>query len=80
MHTIWTRSFTAWPAALSLRFGGFGGSGDSVAARAASLLLTWQERASERHLLMSLEDHMLRDIGLSRADALREAAKPFWRA
>jgi uncharacterized protein YjiS (DUF1127 family) len=80
MHTIWTRPFTAWPSALLLRFGGFGVSGDSAAVRAAKLLLTWQERASERHALASLDAHMLSDIGLSRADAWREAAKPFWRA
>jgi uncharacterized protein YjiS (DUF1127 family) len=66
--------------ALLLRVGGFGGSGDSVATRFANLLLTWQDRANERHVLASLEAHMLRDIGLSRADALREVTKPFWRA
>ena len=29
---------------------------------------------------MELSDHMLRDIGISRAAAHGEAAKPFWRA
>ncbi len=42
-------------------------------------LLTWQERASQRRLLASLEDRMLKDVGISRADAEREASKPFWR-
>jgi uncharacterized protein YjiS (DUF1127 family) len=43
------------------------------------LLLTWHERARQRRHLRSLDDHMLRDIGLSRADVEGEAEKPFWR-
>ena len=43
------------------------------------LLLAWQERADERLRLREMDDHMLKDIGVSRADALRESAKPFWR-
>ena len=42
-------------------------------------VLVWQERASQRHQLASLDDTLLRDIGLSRSDAAREASKPFWR-
>jgi uncharacterized protein YjiS (DUF1127 family) len=48
--------------------------------RAIDLLLTWHERSRQRHHLRSLSTHMLRDIGLSRADVEGEAAKPFWRA
>jgi uncharacterized protein YjiS (DUF1127 family) len=44
-----------------------------------TLLLTWQQRARDRRQLQSLSDHMLRDIGLSRADVWFEASKPFWR-
>jgi uncharacterized protein YjiS (DUF1127 family) len=58
----------------------------SIAAGAAGLftalverLLTWQERAAERHYVRNLGDHELRDLGLSRADLEREYAKPFWR-
>jgi uncharacterized protein YjiS (DUF1127 family) len=47
--------------------------------RAADLLLTWQQRARDRRQLQSLSDHMLRDIGLTRADVFAEASKPFWR-
>lgn len=43
------------------------------------ILLTWQERARERRRLLMLDDRLLRDIGLSRADVEREAALPFWR-
>jgi uncharacterized protein YjiS (DUF1127 family) len=47
--------------------------------RAVDLLLTWQHRARDRQQLQSLSDHMLRDIGLTRADVFAEASKPFWR-
>jgi uncharacterized protein YjiS (DUF1127 family) len=47
--------------------------------RAADLLLIWQQRARDRRQLQSLSDHMLRDIGLTRADVFAEASKPFWR-
>lgn len=44
------------------------------------LLLTWQERARQRHQLHLMGERELRDIGLSRADVEGECAKPFWRA
>ena len=56
--------------------GGFLG----LLGRAFEALMTWQQRAVERHHLMSLNDHQLKDIGLSRADIEQEAGKPFWRA
>lgn len=37
------------------------------------------ERARERRALMALDDRLLKDIGLSRADAVREWSKPPWR-
>jgi len=43
-----------------------------------NLVLDWQDRSRERALLATYDDHMLRDIGLSRADVDREARKPFW--
>jgi uncharacterized protein YjiS (DUF1127 family) len=46
--------------------------------RLARTLLFWHERARQRRHLQSLSDHMLRDIGLTRADVLAEADKPFW--
>lgn len=39
----------------------------------------WRERAQQRRRLMELDDRLLRDIGLSRADAEREGRKPFWK-
>jgi uncharacterized protein YjiS (DUF1127 family) len=41
-------------------------------------LLRWQELARQRRALAAMDDHMLKDIGLSRADARREAERPFW--
>lgn len=36
-------------------------------------------RAQSRRHLAGLDDRALRDIGLSRADVVRETDKPFWR-
>ena len=47
--------------------------------RAIDLLLIWQQRARDRRQLEALNDRMLRDIGLTRADVFAEASKPFWR-
>lgn len=44
-----------------------------------NLLLVWQARWRERGRLDRLSDHMLKDLGISRADASREVRKPFWR-
>jgi uncharacterized protein YjiS (DUF1127 family) len=43
-------------------------------------LLLWQGRARQRAHLAALDDRLLRDIGLTRADVERELLKPFWRA
>jgi uncharacterized protein YjiS (DUF1127 family) len=42
-------------------------------------ILIWHERSRQRRDLAQLSDHMLRDIGLSRADVWSECEKPFWR-
>ena len=46
----------------------------SLVVRIEKLIATWQER----RVLLSASDHMLRDLGLSRADAYREGSRPFW--
>jgi uncharacterized protein YjiS (DUF1127 family) len=62
---------------------------NSFALRAAAALLTWlflgfellaawQERARQRRHLQALDDRLLRDIGLSRADVEFESSKRFW--
>ena len=42
--------------------------------------LAWQSRASQRVHLDSLDDRMLRDVGLTRRDVQKEIEKPFWTA
>jgi uncharacterized protein YjiS (DUF1127 family) len=42
-------------------------------------LETWLSRRRQRLDLAGLEDRLLADIGLTRADVARETAKPFWR-
>ncbi|OMH33921.1 DUF1127 domain-containing protein [Motiliproteus sp. MSK22-1] len=37
-------------------------------------------RYRTRKQLLTLCEHELKDIGISRSDALLEATKPFWRA
>ena len=43
-------------------------------------LVAWQTRSEVRHAMGALDDRLLSDMGITRADALREAAKPFWKA
>ena len=42
------------------------------------LVARWIERARQRQALGALDDHMLRDIGVTRVEARRECEKPFW--
>ena len=43
-----------------------------------AMLELWLERRRQRRALLELNDHLLKDIGLSRADAWQEGTKPFW--
>jgi uncharacterized protein YjiS (DUF1127 family) len=45
-----------------------------------ALFHEWRRRFHDRCALANLCDRSLRDIGLTRYDADREARKPFWRA
>ena len=42
-------------------------------------LAAWQDRAAQRHHLSQLDERVLRDVGLRRANVRRELEKPFWR-
>ena len=46
---------------------------------AITLAYGWRDRSRQRRALHRLDDRMLRDIGLSRADVEYEASKPFCR-
>ncbi len=41
--------------------------------------LAWAEVSRQRRALLALSDDMLKDIGISRAQANLEGSKPFWR-
>lgn len=44
-----------------------------------ALISIWITRAEQRAALAELDEERLRDIGVTRDQARREAAKPFWR-
>ncbi len=46
----------------------------------AGAIRTWLQCSRQRRALAELDDRMLRDIGVTRSQARREAAKPFWSA
>ena len=46
--------------------------------RLFATVVAWQQRYELRHHLLEMDDRLLDDIGLSRAQARKEAAKPFW--
>ncbi len=52
----------------------------SVLVRLASVIVAWERRARERRALAEMPEYMLKDLGISRVDARREAEKPFWRS
>ncbi len=51
-----------------------------VWARMASELREWRRGSRDRRDLAAMSDRSLRDIALTRYDAVYEARKPFWRA
>ncbi len=42
-------------------------------------LRKWRHRSRSRAALATLDDRMLKDIGITRIDVWREVNKPFWR-
>ncbi len=51
---------------------------EGFAAKVTRQTRLWLRRSNERHLLARMNDHMLNDIGLTRADVKTEVAKYFW--
>ena len=49
-----------------------------LVVKCLQIIVIWQERAEQRHALRELGDYMLKDIGVSHADAYKESRKPFW--
>jgi uncharacterized protein YjiS (DUF1127 family) len=54
-------------------------SAGSAAARVFGALREWRRRSKDRAELAALDDRMLTDIGISRAEAEFLANKPFWK-
>lgn len=52
---------------------------ETLPDRLLEVLYTWQKRHTERRHLSQLSDRFLIDMGLDRADTLREVSKPFWK-
>jgi len=46
---------------------------------AVETLQLWIDRHNHRQQLSELSDHMLKDIGISKADVYKEIRKPFWK-
>lgn len=44
-----------------------------------STIAVWIVRRRQRQALAELDEHLLNDVGLSREQARREAARPFWK-
>lgn len=50
-----------------------------AARRVLAKFVEWRRRSHDRTELASLDDRMLADIGITRADAEFLSSKPFWR-
>ncbi|MDH3669797.1 MAG: DUF1127 domain-containing protein [Gammaproteobacteria bacterium] len=59
--------------------GGFGDMARNWIQNGVAITLGWWDRARQRHHLLQLDDRLLKDVGLTRAEVEREAAKPFWK-
>ncbi|HEY7688217.1 MAG TPA: DUF1127 domain-containing protein [Dongiaceae bacterium] len=62
---------------LRMQAGGYKGL-HRLVVRAVDWLAICYDRSRERQALRALDDHLLRDIGLSRSQVWREARKSFW--
>ena len=79
MHTI-SQHLTAFEATVGrIGAGYFRDLVRAAASRTFGILLLWQRHANERHALAHLDDRILRDLGLNRAEVAWESRKPFWR-
>ena len=77
-HTL-SHSCTGTGVGIGLKGLGSKGVGDLI-VNLVDTVLDWQDRARQRRQMAMMDDHLLRDIGLSRADLECEYAKPFWQA
>lgn len=64
------------PAALGL----IAGAAFNAVRRFVSWSVQAHARAGQRRRLAELDERMLKDVGLTPAEAAKECAKPWWRA
>jgi uncharacterized protein YjiS (DUF1127 family) len=53
-------------------------AGVGLVTRLFDQVLVWLDRVRQRRHLGELDDRLLRDIGLSRAEVEHEISRPFW--
>jgi uncharacterized protein YjiS (DUF1127 family) len=68
-----------WPHPRGLAGRGAEGPLARAAGRIATTVREWRQRIRDRARLAELDERMLKDIGLTRADAEFLINKPFWR-
>lgn len=59
---------------------GAAGTNANLFARIMNRVCLWQDRMHERAHLAALPDYLLRDMGLTRDEAVKQSARPFWQA
>jgi uncharacterized protein YjiS (DUF1127 family) len=50
-----------------------------LAVLACARLMRWHELSRQRRALLTLNERMLKDIGITRGEAELEARRPFWK-
>ncbi|MGH6931259.1 MAG: DUF1127 domain-containing protein [Dongiaceae bacterium] len=84
MNTVNHTNYAGHPASLVDSFVNIARNGlgaiDQALTQVADHGASWAQRIADRRTLQTLDDHVLHDIGLSRADIEREASKRFWQA
>jgi uncharacterized protein YjiS (DUF1127 family) len=78
MNTHRSDASIGTPAAFAQFALALGGSFAAALVRLDETIGRWHTRARDRRALASLDDRMLLDVGLTRADVQRESAKLFW--
>ncbi len=77
MGTIGKTIDAVRPGASSIR-SGRRAPGPRLLSVSLGLVLRWMDRARQRRALQALDDRLLKDIGVTRADVELETAKWFW--
>jgi uncharacterized protein YjiS (DUF1127 family) len=75
-----SRTMIASPRLVSPTFTRSASAARQPAGGFLATLERWAERRRQRRALLELSDSLLKDIGISYADAWQEGRKPFWRA